>query len=62
MDVNEIKARVRDDRYVVDPHQVAAAMLRRAAPRGALTAHGGPVSPRDARGHAAGAVPPRPRS
>jgi hypothetical protein len=51
MHVNEIKAMVRGDTYVVDPQRVAAALLRRCVPLGAL-------SRRDARGRAA--APPRP--
>ena len=58
MHVNEIKARVRDDSYVVDPQEVAAALLRRVVPLGALTGPGSPLSRPGARGRAAS--PPRP--
>jgi hypothetical protein len=48
MHVKELKARVADDAYVVDPQQVAAALLRRWAQ----------VSPPGARGRAARAPHP----
>jgi hypothetical protein len=56
MHVDDIKARVRGDTYVVDPHEVAAALLRRAVPLGALSLPGA-ISRRDARDRAA--PPPR---
>jgi hypothetical protein len=58
MHVDEIKARVRGDTYVVDPQEVAAALLRRGVGLGALSGANGAVSRRGARDRAA---PPPPR-
>jgi len=60
MHVNDIKARVRDDSYVVDPQEVAAALLRRRVPLGALSGAAAPLSRPGARGRAA-SPPRRPR-
>jgi hypothetical protein len=54
MRMDELKARVKDDAYVVDPQVVAEALLRHDAPLRALAR---PVSRRGARGRAA--PPPR---
>jgi|tagenome__1003787_1003787.scaffolds.fasta_scaffold16181328_2 hypothetical protein len=51
--VNELKARVQADRYIVDPHRVAEALLRRPLARRALTQV---VNPRDAGGRASSAA------
>ncbi|MCW3002107.1 MAG: hypothetical protein JWQ20_1405 [Conexibacter sp.] len=56
MYVKELKAQVQDDLYVVDPHLVAEALLRKAASR---RADAPSVSRRGARDHAAAA--PRPQ-
>jgi Anti-sigma-28 factor, FlgM len=57
--INELKARVADDAYVVDPQRVAEAVLRRAALacRQAVV-----VSPHRARGRAGARPARRPRS
>ena len=54
MRVDELKARVKDDAYIVDPKAVAEALLRSDAARRALA----PVSRCGARGRGA-SVPPR---
>jgi hypothetical protein len=58
MYVKELKARVQDDAYVVDPHLVAEALLRRAA---ALRADAPSVTRRGARDRAAAGHHLRPR-
>jgi hypothetical protein len=57
MHVDELKARVKDDAYVVDPKAVAEALLRHDAPRRALMV---PVSRCGARGPAGGLPARRP--
>jgi hypothetical protein len=57
MHVDEIKERVRGDNYVVDPQEVAAALLRRGMGLGALSDVNG-VSRLGARDHAAPPPPP----
>jgi hypothetical protein len=54
--VNELKARIQADAYVVDPQRVAEALLRRVAARTRLERD---VSPRRAHGLGPNAVPPR---
>ena len=58
MYVKELKAQVRDDVYVVDPHQVAEALLRRAATR---RADAPSLTRRGARARAAWGSSPHPR-
>jgi hypothetical protein len=58
MYVKELKAQVRDDVYVVDPHQVAEALLRRAAAR---RADGPSITRRGARARAASGSPRHPQ-
>jgi hypothetical protein len=58
MYAKELKAQVQHDAYVVNTHLVAEALLRAAVAERA----GAPrITPRDARGHAAGVPPRRPR-
>jgi hypothetical protein len=57
MRVDELKARVKDDAYVVDPRLVAEALLRHDAPLRALAL---PISRRGARGRSAPPPPRRP--
>ena len=53
MHVDDIKARVRGDTYVVDPQQVAAALLRHGVPLGAPPGLCEALSRPGARGRAA---------
>jgi hypothetical protein len=61
MHVDDIKARVRGDNYVVDPHEVAAALLRRGVGLGALSGLCGPGVPASRRGARDRAAPAPPR-
>jgi hypothetical protein len=59
MYLKELKQRVEDDSYVVDPQLVAAALLKRAAARREDAPH---VTRRGARDHAASTRPRRPQA
>jgi hypothetical protein len=59
MYLKELKQRVEDDNYVVDPQLVAAALLQRAAARREDVPH---VSRRGARDRAASQRPRRPQA